>query len=193
MRHGVLMRKCLHTGACHVDVVPHVPRGPLTRTGCVCVCVAASTRSQSQKKNKNHKFGEAWNVYPVGSIPNRKLSQVRSRLRVNGGPVIVTTCTQLSQLLLTCGKNRQTNQNRCSIRMFYRSTLWLRAFNTDVVTRVDMCRACTKRVGCVAVLTKSGLNMCNVWTEAFRCSALWTRTLSQVWTCCCVKHVPSIA
>ena len=111
------------------------------------------------QRDRNHRFGDACNVYPVGSIPNRMSSHARSRLHINGGPVFVTMCTQLSQLLLTCGKNRQTNQNRCSIRMFYGSTLWLRTFNTDAITRVDMCRACTKRVGCVARLAKTLLQV----------------------------------
>ena len=34
----------------------------------------------------------------------------------------------------------------------------------------------------------TGLDMCKVCTEAVHCIALWTRTLSQVWTC--VKYVP---
>ncbi len=34
----------------------------------------------------------------------------------------------------------------------------------------------------------TGLDMCKVCTEAVHCVALWTRTLSQVWTC--VKYVP---
>ncbi len=34
----------------------------------------------------------------------------------------------------------------------------------------------------------TGLDMCQVCTEAVHCVALWTRTLSQVWTC--VKYAP---
>ena len=37
-------------------------------------------------------------------------------------------------------------------------------------------------------LGTQGLDMCKVCTEAVNCVALWTRTLSQVWTC--VKYVP---
>ena len=34
----------------------------------------------------------------------------------------------------------------------------------------------------------TGLDMCKVCTEAVHCVALWTQTLSQVWTC--LKYVP---
>ena len=49
----------------------------------------------------------------------------------------------------------------------YRSSPFRSTLNTDVIT---------------------GLDMCAVFTEAFHSVALWTRTLSQVWTC--VQYVP---
>ena len=57
---------------------------------------------------------------------------------------------------------------------------------------IEICaKVCTEAVHSVVTLwtrTLSGLDMCKVCAEAVHSVALWTRTLSQVWTC--VKYVP---
>ena len=53
------------------------------------------------------------------------------------------------------------------VSSMYRSSPFRSILNTNVITGLDMCQVCT---------------------EAFHSAALWTRTLSQVWTC--VKYVP---
>ena len=53
------------------------------------------------------------------------------------------------------------------VKSMYWSSPWRGTLNTNVITGLDMCKVCT---------------------EAVHCVALWTQTLSQVWTC--LKYVP---
>ena len=75
-----------------------------------------------------------------------------------------------------------------------RSRRWRSTLNTNIITGLDMCQGYVPKQSIANTLKANvitGLDMCQVCTEAGHCVALWTRTLSQFWTC--VEYVPTQA